>query len=76
MIIMIASALGPTLTDLILGFLSWRWIFFLFIPFLLIGLLITMKFLVNTTAITRPKVDVRAVILSTLSFVSNWGKFN
>lgn len=70
MIIMIASALGPTLTDLILGFLSWRWIFFLFIPFLLIGLLITMKFLVNTTAITRPKVDVRAVILSTLSFGS------
>lgn len=65
MIIMLASALGPTLTGLILGFLSWRWIFFLFIPLLLIGLLITMKFLVNTTVITRPKVDVRAVILST-----------
>lgn len=34
MVIMLAPAIGPTITGLILGVLSWRWVFWLFIPFL------------------------------------------
>ena len=68
MVIMLAPAIGPTLTGLILGVLTWRWIFLLFIPFLLIGLGIAIKFLPNTAKITRPKIDIISVLLSTFSF--------
>ena len=68
MVIMLAPAIGPTLTGLILGKLTWRWIFLLFIPFLLIGLIIAVKFLPNTAKITRPKIDIISVLLSTFSF--------
>ncbi|WP_295731123.1 DHA2 family efflux MFS transporter permease subunit [uncultured Limosilactobacillus sp.] len=57
LVIMFAPAIGPTLTGFILGHLSWNWVFWLFVPFLVIALLFTMKFLVNIEQITRPRVD-------------------
>lgn len=37
LVIMFAPAIGPTLTGVILGVASWRWIFWFFLPFLVIA---------------------------------------
>lgn len=68
LVIMFAPAVGPTLTGLILAKLSWNWIFWLFVPFLLIALFFDLKFLPNLSELTRPKVDFVSVILSIFGF--------
>lgn len=82
LVIMFAPAIGPTLTGFILGKLSWNWIFWLFIPFLAIALFCTLKFLVNTEKVTRPRVDKLSIMESAIgcscivvgvSFASTFG---
>ena len=68
LVIMFAPAVGPTLTGLILAKLSWHWIFWLFVPFLLIALFFDLKFLPNISKLTREPVDFLAVILSACGF--------
>ncbi|MFD1319048.1 DHA2 family efflux MFS transporter permease subunit [Loigolactobacillus zhaoyuanensis] len=66
--IMFAPALGPTVAGLILGVLSWQFIFWVMIPFLIIALLIAIKFTENVMTITKPHVDILSIILSTIGF--------
>lgn len=66
LVIMFAPAIGPTLTGLVLGKLSWRWIFWLFIPFLLVALIFALTSLENVGQITRPYVDVLSIIESAI----------
>lgn len=68
LVIMFAPAVGPTLTGFILAKLSWHWIFWLFVPFLLIALFFDLKFLPNISKLTREPVDFLAVILSACRF--------
>lgn len=68
LVIMFAPAIGPTISGIILGALSWRFIFWSFIIFLLIGWAIMEKNLTNVFEVTKPKVDWLAIILSTISF--------
>lgn len=68
LVIMFAPAIGPTLSGIILGKLSWHWIFWAFVPFLLIGLVFVIKYLPNVAKLTKPKVDILSIILSTLGF--------
>lgn len=68
LVIMFAPAIGPTLAGILLGALSWRWIFWSFIIFLLIGLAFMEKNLTNVFEVTKPKIDWIAIILSTISF--------
>lgn len=68
LVIMFAPAIGPTLAGLILGVLSWQWIFWAFVPFLLVGLGLAIKYLPNVAKITKPTVDVLSIILSTFGF--------
>lgn len=68
LVIMFAPAIGPTISGIILGVLSWRFIFWSFIIFLLIGWAIMEKNLTNVFEVTKPKVDWLAIILSTISF--------
>lgn len=68
LVIMFAPAVGPTLTGLILAKLSWNWIFWLFVPFILVALFFDLKFLPNLNEITRPKVDFLSVIFSIFGF--------
>ncbi|EEI72529.1 DHA2 family efflux MFS transporter permease subunit [Lentilactobacillus hilgardii] len=68
LVIMFAPAIGPTLSGMILGVLSWQWIFWMFVPFLIIALILVMKYLPNVGHITKPKIDVFSIILSTLGF--------
>lgn len=68
LVIMFAPAIGPTLTGFILDKLSWNWIFWSFIPFILIAFFFDLKFLPNISKITRPKVDFISIIFSILGF--------
>ena len=68
LVIMFAPAVGPTLTGFILAKLSWNWVFWLFVPVLLVALFFDLKFLPNISKLTRPKVDFISVILSIFGF--------
>jgi len=70
LVIMFAPALGPTLAGLILGVASWRWIFWLFVPLLVIAFIFAVTSLKNIAEVTRPKVDFLSIILSTIGFGS------
>ena len=66
LVIMFAPAVGSTLTGLILGKLSWNWIFWLFIPFLAIALLFAITSLENVGNVTRPHVDGLSIVESAI----------
>ncbi|MCI2031288.1 DHA2 family efflux MFS transporter permease subunit [Limosilactobacillus sp.] len=68
LVIMFAPAIGPTLTGLILAKLSWRWIFWLFIPFLALALIFAITSLDNVNNITKPHVDWLSIIESAVGF--------
>lgn len=68
LVIMFAPAIGPTVAGLILGALSWQYIFWAMIPFLVIALVTTIIFTKNVMPITRPHVDALSICLSTIGF--------
>lgn len=68
LVIMLAPAIGPTVTGIILGKLSWQWIFWLFIPFLVIALGFAITGLPNVGKITKPKIDLLSLLESIISF--------
>ncbi|MDY0407044.1 DHA2 family efflux MFS transporter permease subunit [Virgibacillus sp. 179-BFC.A HS] len=63
-----APAVGPTLSGFVVQNYSWRLLFFIILPIALIDIIIAPIFLKNVTKQTFPKIDVIAVILSTLGF--------
>ena len=70
LVIMFAPAAGPTLAGIVLGIASWRWIFWLFVPFLIIAFIFAVSSLTNIAEVTRPKVDFLSILLSTVGFGS------
>lgn len=70
MVIMFAPAIGPTLTGLILAKLSWHWIFWAFVPFLVIALIFALTSLENVGQLTKPKIDVLSILTSVIGFAS------
>ncbi|WP_392391990.1 DHA2 family efflux MFS transporter permease subunit [Paenibacillus senegalensis] len=68
LVIMFAPAIGPTLSGLVLQFAEWRWLFFLVLPFAIFSIIFAAIYLKNVTPITKPKVDVISIVLSTLGF--------
>lgn len=68
LVIMFAPAIGPTLTGFILAKLSWHWIFWMFVPILLVALFFDLKYLVNISEITKPKVDFISIVESAVGF--------
>lgn len=68
LVIMFAPAIGPTLTGLILAKLSWRWIFWLFIPFLVLALIFAVISLENVNNVTKPHVDWLSIVESAIGF--------
>lgn len=70
LVIMFAPAIGPTVTGIVLGVLSWRAVFFMFAIILLVGLLFAFIGLKNVSRITRPKIDLPSVLGSVIGFSS------
>ncbi|NUU62235.1 DHA2 family efflux MFS transporter permease subunit [Paenibacillus agri] len=68
LVIMVAPAIGPTIAGLLIESLSWHWIFWLSLPFLVIALLFGIVYMQNVTEVTKPKIDVLSIILSSLGF--------
>lgn len=68
LVIMFAPAIGPTVTGIILGKLSWNWIFWMFVPFLTLALIFSLFFLENVGHVTKPHVDVLSLVESIIAF--------
>lgn len=68
LIIMVAPAVGPTLSGLVLGALSWRWLFFIFAAVLAVSLVFTAKYMVDPYKLTKPSIDIPSCILSCAGF--------
>ncbi|QSF47442.1 MDR family MFS transporter [Paenibacillus tianjinensis] len=68
LVIMFAPATGPSVAGLLIEYFTWHYIFWLSLPFLIVGLLVGLKYLDNVTEITKSRIDVLSVILSTIGF--------
>ena len=63
-----APAIAPTLAGFIIEYTSWRWLFIGLVPFILIVILLAMKYLMNVSETAKTKLDVISVLLSTIGF--------
>ncbi|WP_025690540.1 DHA2 family efflux MFS transporter permease subunit [Paenibacillus zanthoxyli] len=68
LVIMVAPATGPTIAGLLIENLSWHWIFWLPLPFLVIALIFGMIYMQNITEVTKPAIDWFSILLSTVGF--------
>ncbi|WP_051237029.1 DHA2 family efflux MFS transporter permease subunit [Paenibacillus pinihumi] len=68
LVIMFAPAIGPTIAGLLIEKLTWHWIFWISFAVLLISLIVGIVFLQNVSKITRPKIDLLSIVLSTAGF--------
>ncbi|WP_369999059.1 MDR family MFS transporter [Paenibacillus sp. RC84] len=68
LVLVVAPAVGPTLSGLLIEQLSYNWIFGLSLPVLAFSLLFGMRYMQNISMITKPKIDIYSLILSTLGF--------
>lgn len=68
LVVMFAPAIGPTLSGLIVDALSWRWLFYFVIPFVPLSIIIGAAFLKNVTEVSKPRVDLLSILLSTIGF--------
>lgn len=70
LVIMFAPALGPTVTGIVLAKLSWQWVFWIFVPLLLVALFFAIFYLKDVGEVTKPKVDVISLFESVIGFSS------
>ncbi|NHN28995.1 DHA2 family efflux MFS transporter permease subunit [Paenibacillus agricola] len=68
LVIMFAPAIGPSISGLIIENLNWHWIFWVSLPFLVLALLSGLMYMQNVSTITKPKLDILSIILSTIGF--------
>ncbi|MEC2055285.1 DHA2 family efflux MFS transporter permease subunit [Peribacillus psychrosaccharolyticus] len=66
--IIFAPAIAPTLAGFVIEYYSWRWLFIGIIPFVVVVILLAMKYLINVTGTEKAKLDIVSVILSTVGF--------
>lgn len=68
LVIMFAPAISPVAAGLIVEYLTWNWIFWFMLPLIAIAAVVSIMFLRNVRPLTKPKVDVLSIVLSTLGF--------
>lgn len=61
-------ALGPTISGLIISSSSWHYIFWIMIVLYVVVLLIGFSKIDSVSTITKPKVDILSILLSTIGF--------
>lgn len=69
-VILVAPAFGPTLSGLVLQISSWNFLFFMMLPFAAISIVLGFIGLKNApnSSLTKPKIDIPSVFLSTVGF--------
>lgn len=68
LVIVSAPAIGPTISGLLIENLTWHWIFWISLPFLIGALIFGIVFMQNVSEITKPKIDIMSIVLSTIGF--------
>lgn len=65
MMFMVAPAIGPTLSGIIVDHFGWRYLFLFTVPFILLSIALAIFSLkINLQPITKPKIDLLSVLLS------------
>jgi DHA2 family lincomycin resistance protein-like MFS transporter len=64
--ISLGPALGPTVAGIVLQFLSWHALFVILIPLIVLAMILGYIYLVNVSIITKPKLDIISIILSSI----------
>ena len=67
-VISVAPAIGPTISGVILNYLSWRWMFLLVLPISLGALALGARRILNVTTPHSAAIDVISVVLSGFAF--------
>jgi MFS transporter, DHA2 family, lincomycin resistance protein len=67
-VISVAPAIGPTISGIILNYLSWRWMFILVLPIALGALALGARRIQNVTTPHHAAIDVLSVALSGIAF--------
>lgn len=68
LVIIFAPAIGPTIAGLVIDQLSWHFIFWLSLPFLVFSLLFGLRFIQNVSEVKIVKFDILSIVLSTIGF--------
>ncbi len=68
LVISFAPAIGPALSGWVTSQFSWRVLFFIILPIALIDIVVAFLFLKNVTEISKPKVDIISILLSSFGF--------
>ena len=69
LVITTAPAVGPTIAGFIISALDWTWIFWIVSVLYIILLLFGSFNLDNASDITKPKIDILSILLSTIGLV-------
>ncbi len=67
-VISVAPAIGPTISGLILNFLTWRWLFVLVLPIAIAALVLGARRIENVTTPRKAPLDLGSVLLSAVGF--------
>ncbi|MDX8046383.1 MDR family MFS transporter [Gracilibacillus sp. S3-1-1] len=67
-VISFAPAIGPTLSGWLLEFTSWRGLFYVVLPIVIIAIITACIFVKNVTEQTYPKIDILSILLSSFGF--------
>ncbi|MBG9916766.1 multidrug MFS transporter [Bacillus sonorensis] len=68
LVILFAPAIGPVISGYIVEHYSWRIVFFMMLPVSLFMIFYAAFRLKNVTELTRPKIDITSILLSTIGF--------
>ncbi len=68
MVVVAAPGIGPTVSGFILKYLDWHWLFFIMLPIAAIAFTLGLSYLKSYSHITKPKIDLLSIMLSTIGF--------
>ncbi|SDJ84532.1 MDR family MFS transporter [Sediminibacillus albus] len=67
-VISFAPAIGPTLSGWMLEYFSWRSLFYVVLPIVILTIIFAYFHIKNVTKLTYPRIDVLSIIMSSLGF--------
>ena len=68
MIVVVAPGIGPTISGLVLQSFNWHFLFFLTLPFAFFAIILGAIYIKNVSILTKPKIDILSIVLSTCGF--------
>ncbi|WP_117161050.1 MDR family MFS transporter [Paraliobacillus sp. X-1268] len=67
-VISFGPAIGPTLSGLLLQYYSWRSLFYVVLPIVILTIILAIFSVKNVTKVTKPKIDILSILLSSFGF--------